>query len=343
MARNGTIANRTRLADLAEKANVSLATVSRVLNGKPGVAAETRQAVFMAMDELGYEKPASATVRTAGLVGLIVPDLSNPIFTVYAQFLENQLAAQSLMAVLCTSELGITSEIEYLEVLAERKVTGIIAVSGLTANTVAPIEPYQRILAQNIPLVAINGYSPQLKLSYFNCDDDAAITKSVTHLHSLGHTRIGMAIGPQRYIPSQRKVRAFLAAQTAAGCDASDSVLETQYTVEAGEAAARELVERGHTAIVCGSDLMALGAIRGVRGMGLSVPQDVSVIGYDDTPLIAYTSPALTTIRQPVRQIATAAVNALTEQIAGQAGHRTQMLFQPELIVRDSTGPVPSA
>jgi DNA-binding LacI/PurR family transcriptional regulator len=165
------------------------------------------------------------------------------------------------------------------------------------------------------------------------------------HLTSLGHSCIGLAVGPDRYIPAKRKVAAFLAHLEKAdpGCDGGPHVVTTLFTVEGGQAAAGELMDSGHTAIVCGSDLMALGAIRAARARGLRVPEDVSIVGFDDSPLMAFTDPPLTTVRQPVAGMGKAAVSALVSEISGTKVSRTELLFHPDLIVRGSTGPVPVA
>jgi alanine racemase len=136
---------RTRLADIAIQAGVSEATVSRVLNDKPGVAAETRQAVLTALDVLGYERPARLRKHSAGLVGLVVPELENPIFPIFAQVIESVLAQQGYTPVLCTQTPGGVTEDEYVEMLLERSVAGIIFVSGLHADTSQDPARYRRL------------------------------------------------------------------------------------------------------------------------------------------------------------------------------------------------------
>ncbi|MFE6993631.1 substrate-binding domain-containing protein, partial [Streptomyces pharetrae] len=119
--------------------------------------------------------------------------------------------------------------------------------------------------------------------------------------------------------------------------ESEQRIERTLFTVEGGHAAGAALLDKGCTGIICGSDLMALGVIRAVRERGLSVPEDVSVIGFDDSPLIAFTDPPLTTVRQPVHAMATAAVGALLEEVGGTPVQRTEFVFQPELVVRAST------
>ena len=336
--------DRTRLTDLAEQAGVSTATVSRVLNGKQGVSGQTRQAVLAALDVLGYERPEKLRNRSVGLVGLIVPELNNPVFPAFAQYIESMLAARGYTVLLCTQSPGGTTEDEYVEMLLDHRVDGIVFVSGLHADTTAARDRYHLLRSRGVPIVLVNGYADDIDAPFISTDDAAAMELAVRHLVSLGHRSIGLAIGPDRFVPARRKVEAFhreLASQLGVS-DAAPHIATTLFTVEGGQAAATELLSSGHTAIVCGSDLMALGAIRAVRSRGLAVPADVSVVGFDDSPLIAFTDPPLTTVRQPALAMGEAAVDTLVAEIGGVRGPRTELLFHPDLVVRGSTGAAPA-
>ncbi|MGC4804490.1 LacI family DNA-binding transcriptional regulator [Micromonospora sp. DT233] len=341
---------RARLSDIAQQAEVSEATVSRVLNDRPGVAPETRQAVLTALDVLGYERPARLRKRSAGLVGLVVPELENPIFPAFAQVIESTLAQSGFTPVLCTQTPGGVTEDEYVEMLLDRQVSGIVFVSGLHADTAAGHDRYRALLARPLPIVMINGYAPGIAAPFVSCDDREATELAVAHLVALGHRRIGLITGPDRFVPVQRRVAGWRAAMERL-TDLRDAELDalaelTLFGVEGGEAAAGRLLARGVTGLVCGSDLMALGAIRAARQRGRSVPDDVSVVGYDDSPLMAFTDPPLTTMRQPVAAMAVAAVRALVDEINGHGAPHSEYLFRPELVVRGSTAvarrPVPA-
>jgi DNA-binding LacI/PurR family transcriptional regulator len=166
---------------------------------------------------------------------------------------------------------------------------------------------------------------------------------AVSHLAHLGHTRIGLSIGPPRFVPSARKREGFAAALAAhvevPAEEAQHWVAEAVFSVEGGAAAAGELLDKGATAVVCGSDLMAIGAVRAARARGLSVPGDVSVVGFDDSNLVAFLDPPLTTVRQPVAQMGSQAVSALVDAIAGQPVASREYVFAPEMVLRGSTGP----
>ncbi len=334
-----------RLADIAAQAGVSEATVSRVLNGKPGVAATTRESVLAALDVLGYERPVRLRQRSAGLVGLITPELDNPIFPAFAQVIGQALTRQGYTPVLATQTPGGSTEDELTEMLVARGVSGIIFVSGLHADTTADTRRYDRLRAQGVPHVLINGFSPQVRAPFVSPDERAAMDLAVSHLSALGHRRIGLALGPERYVPVQRKTEGFVGAmRERLGLDAAQAlglVQHSLYSLEGGQAAASALLDRGCTAVVCASDLMALGAIREARRRGLTVPGDVSVVGFDDSPLIAFTDPPLTTIRQPVTAMGQAAVRALLEEVDGTPAPHTEFVFMPELVVRGSTASAP--
>src|SRR5437868_3758132 len=326
-----------RLADIAAQAGVSEATVSRVLNGKPGVAADTKQAVLTALDVLGYERPSRLRQVHTGLVGLIMPELSNPVFPAFAQVIESALAMSGYIAVLCTQTPGGVTEDDYTALLLKRGVSGIIFVNGMHADSRSDRLRYLRLIELGLPMVLINGFRADIEGHYISNDDVAAMDMAVGHLVSLGHRSIGLAVGQERFVPTIRKTDGFRRAMAdhAGVTEITDLVVNTLYTVEGGRSAARQLLERGCTAICCGSDVMAIGAIGGVRALGLRVPEDVSVLGFDDTPMTGYLDPPLTTIRQPVREMALAAVESLLDEIRGMPAPRGELLYRPELVVRD--------
>jgi len=329
-----------RLADIAKHADVSEATVSRVLNGRPGVAEGTRQAVLTALDVLGYDRPSRLRRASAGLVGLILPELTNPIFPAFAQVIETALVRHGFTPVLCTHTPGGVHEDDYVQMLLDRGVAGIIYISGQHADTTTDPSRYVRLRDRGLPIVLVNGYMPGVDAPFVSTDEDAALELTLNHLIHLGHTMIGLAIGPGRYVPARRTIAAYRRYMSELlGVHDVDELIETEmYTVEGGQAAAVRLVEKGCTALVCGSDLMALGAVRGVRAVGMRVPEDISVIGYDDSTLIAFTDPPLTTVRQRVLAMGETTVQALVDEIVGIPASRTEYVFRPELVVRGSTG-----
>ncbi|WP_329787488.1 substrate-binding domain-containing protein [Lentzea sp. DG1S-22] len=321
-----------RLAEVAAKVGVSEATVSRVLNGKPGVSDATRSAVLTALDVLGYERPTQLRGERARLVGLVLPELQNPIFPAFADVVGNALAQRGFTPVLCTRTAGGVTEAEYLELLLEQHVSGIVFAGGLYAQKDASHGHYQQMMSRKLPAVLVNAAIDDLAFPRVSCDDAVAVEQAYGHLTSLGHKRIGAVLGPPDHVPSQRKLEAIT---KSGGAD----VEHAMFSLEGGQAAATKLVQRGVTAIICASDPLALGAIRAVRRAGLDVPKDVSIIGYDDSAFMTCTDPPLTTVRQPIESMGRAAVELLANQISGNAVAPDELLFEPELVVRASTAP----
>jgi DNA-binding LacI/PurR family transcriptional regulator len=336
---NGT----ARLADIAAQAGVSEATVSRVLNGRPGVSASTRQAVMTALDLMGYERPPRLRQRSNGLIGLVTPELDNPIFPAFAQAIEKALTQHGYTPVLCTQLPGGAPEDEFTELLVDRGVSGIVFVSGLHADVTARMDRYTRLTDRGLPIVLVDGYNEHINAPFISADDRMAARLAVRHLADLGHRRIGLALGPRRFVPVIRKIEGYREAMSRlfGQDDVDDLISHSLFSVEGGQAAAAQLLDRGCTGIVCASDLMALGAIRAARQRGLAVPDDVSVVGFDDSPLIAFTDPPLTTVRKPIGPMAAAAVETLLEEVAGAPARHIELVFQPELVVRGSTGSGP--
>src|SRR5690606_4405749 len=279
----------TRLADIAAQAGVSEATVSRVLNGKPGVAATTRQSVLAALDVLGYERPVRLRQRSEGLVGLITPELENPIFPALAQVIGQALTRQGYTPVLATQTPGGSTEDELTEMLVDRGVAGIIYVSGLHADTTADTQRYDRLRAQGVPFVLVDGFSPKVQAPFISPDDRAAMALAVTHLVSLGHTLIGLTLGPKRFVPVRRKIGGFphivqeqrgLAAETVRRA----LIRHWVSTQGGGPAAVAARMDWGCTAVGCDRHTVALGARRAARQRALNGPKAISVAGVDGSP-----------------------------------------------------------
>ncbi len=329
-----------RLADVAQKVGVSEATVSRVLHGKAGVSDSTREAVLRALDVLGYERPTQLRGNRARLVGLVLPELQNPIFPALAEVIGGALAQRGFTPVLCTRTAGGLSEADYVELLLDQHASGVVFAGGHFAELASPHEHYKLLHARGIPVVLVNAAIDNLDFPCVATDDTTAAGQAFRHLASLGHERIGLVVGPEDHMPSRLKLAAFL--DHAQRADLFVAPVEhTLFSLEGGQAAATRMLRQRVTGIICGSDVLALGAIRAVRRAGLRVPGDVSVVGYDDSWLLNCTDPPLTTMRQPIESMGRAAVALLVNQMENVSVHPETLLFEPELVVRGSTGPAP--
>lgn len=328
----------TRLAAIAKFAGVSEATVSRVLHSKPGVSQATRDTVLTALDVFGFARPEPVRTERARLIGLVLPDLQNPVFPAFADVLGTALIQRGLVPALCTRTSDGVSEAHYVEMLLAQQVGGIVFVGGSYAD--AGPEQGRQLKQRKLPIVLINAADENLDVPRVCVDDAVAVEQALDHLTGLGHERIGLVLGPQGHVPSTRKLAGFARYWDAKGETRwRDWVDHTVFSVEGGRVSANRLLGEGVTGLVCGSDALALGAIKAVRKQGLSVPGDVSVVGFDDSTYMGMTDPPLTTVRQPTRAMATAAVGSLMAQLEGRAVTREEVLFDPELIVRGSTGP----
>jgi DNA-binding LacI/PurR family transcriptional regulator len=330
-----------RLAEVARKVGVSEATVSRVLNEKPGVSQATRTAVLTALDVLGYERPTKLRGERARLVGLFLPELQNPIFPAFGEVLGGALAQNGYTPVLCTQTVGGISEADYVELLLQQQVSGVVFVGGQYSQQGASHAHYARLTELKLPTVLVNAPIAELSFATVSTDDSVATQQAWNHLKQLGHSRIGLVLGPSDHMPSQRKLAA---AVSVAGDELpQERIVHSHYSLEAGQAAAAKLLQLGVTAMICASDPIALGAVRAVRRAGLRVPEDVSVIGFDDSALMNCVEPPLTTVRQPIETMGRMVIELLVSQIAGTASAPDEFLFEPELVVRGSTGPAPAA
>jgi len=327
-----------RLTEIAEYTGLSESTVSRVLNGREGVAETTRQAVLTAVDVLGYERPNRLKTQAERVVGVVMPNFENPIFPAFGSAVGGHLTQRGFTPLFGVTESGGPSEAEYVRSMVQRQVAGLVFISGLHSVSGQDHEHYRELSRRRLPVVAIDGLAEGLELACVSTDDREAVLLAVRHLTHLGHTRLGLAIADEEHVPGARKEQAFREYLTSEPA-ITGYVDRSLYSLEGGMAAATHLLRSGATAIICASDQMALGAVRAARKMGLDVPGDVSVIGFDDSAFMPLVDPAITTIRQPVDAMARAATGLLSAQITGRDSRPGEIQFEPELIVRDSTGP----
>jgi DNA-binding LacI/PurR family transcriptional regulator len=328
-----------RLAEVAKQVGVSEATVSRVLNGKPGVSEATRATVLTALDVLGYERPSKLRGDRARLVGLFLPELHNPIFPAFGEVVGGGLAQNGYTPVLCTQAAGGISEADYVDLLLQQQVSGVVFVGGQYTQEDAPHDHYRRLADLQLPTVLVNAPVEGLRFPTVSTDDAVAIELAWNHLIQLGHREIGLVLGPADHIPSRRKQEAAMRMSASSGIPLDPArIAHSHYNLEAGQAATSRLLAEGVTAVICASDPLALGAVRAVRRAGLTVPGDVSVVGFDDSALMNSTDPALTTVRQPIEPMGRMVIEMLVSQLAGTKVAAEEYLFEPELVVRGSTG-----
>jgi DNA-binding LacI/PurR family transcriptional regulator len=332
---------RPKLNEVAQRTGVSLATVSRVLNGRPGVSAETRRSVLDAAAELGYQEipPRSGS----GVLGIITPELDNPIFPHLAEAIGSRLARHGLLAMICPSTAETVNEQDYLDHFLDTEAAGVVVVNGRYSQVSLDFGPYELMRDKGLPVVLVNGMGKECPIPAVSIDLTEAGAGAVRHLADLGHRRIGCQVGPRRYWSARLMIEGWRSGMAERGISADDSLIsETLFTIEGGRAGVAKLLEAGATAVVTGSDLMAVGSVAGVKAWGKQVPGDVSVVGFDGTPITAYTDPPLTTFRQPLNRMAGTVTGLLLDEMHGRTSAGLH-LFTPELVVGGSTGPAPAS
>ena len=328
---------------MARRVGVSEATVSRVLNGKPGVSDATRESVLTALDVLGYERPTKLRGERARLVGLVIPELQNPIFPAFAEVLGAGLAQNGMTPVLCIQTAGGVSESDFVDLLMQQRVAGVIFAGGLYSQREADHEHYERIRERNLPAVLLNAAIDDLQMPQIVCDDASAMEQAMGHLLALGHQRIGLVLGPAgpRAVGAQAGHRA--ADRQGRRDRARPRAGRAQPVLAAGRSVGGEQAgrARGHRPGLRERPARARGDPGGPAGPAVACPRTSRSSGYDDSAFMSCTEPPLTTVRQPIEAMGRAAVDLLMRQIGGEDASSDELLFEPELVVRRSTGPVP--
>ena len=327
---------RPKISDVARIAGVSTATVSRVISSPDRVSVETRAAVQAAIDSTGYRLNHAARNlrrrRTGGIVAL-VPNLANPFFSQILSGIASVLGPAGYnLLVADTETAGADSLLDYAE---PSRADGLIVLDGrLSADA----------LRGRVPLVEACEWVPGLAAPRIRIDNLAAAELAIGHLYDLGHRRIGHVTGPRGNVLTESRLSGVRAALTARRLALTDEATYSgDFSIESGQAVAdawlRQSTESRPTALFFASDAMACGFIGEVQQRGLSVPTDVSVVGFDDIELVAHISPPLTTIRQPRTDIGRRAAERLLAKIVGDPVDEDTIL-PVELVIRASTCPV---
>jgi DNA-binding LacI/PurR family transcriptional regulator len=326
------------LRDVAEQAGVSLATASRVVSGLDNVRFETRERVERAMRELLYVPPGRRPAT--GMIGLLVPSLENPIFPALAQAMEERATEAGFASILCNTTAAAFREVDYVHMLLDRGADGMIFISCEMTNMSGDHDHYGRLVEEGARLVFVNGALNTLNVPSVGVDERTAGELATQHLIDLGHERIGYVAGPDHYLPTRQKAAGRRSALRAAGLDPDGLVAHGEdFSIEGGRSAVRELLARAEppTGVICSSDLMAIGALHEAAEQRLRVPENVSIVGFDGIDATAWTNPALTTVEQPIEEIAETAVNSLRTLMDDPGKPLPDSFFRPRLRHRAST------
>jgi LacI family transcriptional regulator len=329
------------LKDVAARVGVHPATASRALNPETRilVSEETTRRVLEAADSLGYRpNPLARSLRTrrSHTVGVLIPDLNNPLFPPIVRGLDDRLAEAGYVALIGNTDGDDERERVVFEQMRARHVDGFVLA---TAHLRSPL--LAEAASAELPVVLMNRLAEDYSFPSVSVDNERGIRMSVTHLAALGHRRIAHIAGPQDLSTGLSRYRGYLAAMAASGLPADPGlvVFAGAFSVQEGLRCCRELLELPErcTAVAAGNDMLALGCYAALDAAGLSCPGDLSIVGFNDMPFIDLLRPPLTTVRFPHYQVGTEAAQLLLERIGGTSGPVKILYLAPEFITRGST------
>jgi LacI family transcriptional regulator len=324
------------IGDVARRAGVSAATVSRVFNGTKYVAPDLEERVRAAVAELDYEPygPARALRQQRVRVwAVIIADVENPFFTSVVRGIEDVAYTNGYRLVLCNSDEDVTKETEYLDIALRERMAGVVIAAASTSES-----KVDRLTESGIPVVAIDREVESSSVNSVMVDNRGGARAATAHLLDNGWERIGCIVGPTRVSTSNQRLDGYRRALTERGHSVDKSLVRrADFRVEGGYKAARSLLERADPpdALFVANNLMTLGALHAVEDVGRAVPDDLGIVGFDDSPAADLIRPRLTVVAQPTYQIGQRAGQLLLTG-ADDSFTRHEVL-STELIVRDSS------
>jgi LacI family transcriptional regulator len=326
------------MRDVAERAGVSVTTVSHVINETRPVSDELRRRVLVAMDELGYQPNRLARSLRRGqthTIGMIIPDNANPFFAEVARGVEDASFENGYSLILCNSDGDLDKELLYTNVLIEKRVDGILFVAaGLSTDRILDLQ------AQRTPLVIVDRDLPDAAVDSVLTDNAQGGGLATQHLIELGHRRIACITGPSDVTPSADRVTGYRQMLREAEIPIDeDLIVKGDFRYDSAYQASIQLLqmEDPPTAIFACNDLMAVAAMRAALELGQKVPDDLSVVGFDDVRLAAFANPPLTTIAQPKYEIGAVAATMLLARMRNHDRPAHRRVFETSLVIRKST------
>jgi LacI family transcriptional regulator len=332
------------LEGVAKLAGVSRSTVSRVVNDHPSVRAEVREQVWRVIHETGYQPYAAArslVTRRTHILGVVIPEpitklFADPFFPILLYGITETCNAQHYYLMLSLFHGPAEQDDQYRRIVGNGHLDGVIIASTHMDDSLPP-----RLLQDDVPFAVVGRY-PDARVHGIDVDNIGGSRQAVEHLIRLGHTAIALISGPLTMTSGADRLAGYQQALAARGIALDqDLIVEGDYTEDSGYAAVKRLLRTPATAIFAASDIMAIGALKALHEAGRQVPQDMALVGFDDVPLASSVQPALTTVRQPIRQLGSAVAALLLELLAHPpercAPAHTSVL-PTELVVRRSCG-----
>jgi len=324
--------------DVAREANVSMATVSRVVNGNPNVKPSTRKKVLATIDRLGYRPNAVArglASKKTTTVGAIIPDISDIFFAELARGIEDIATMYKYNVILSNSDQNKEKELQLIDTMLEKQVDGIVFMGGTITE-----EHIQQFNTSSVPIVLAATHDASNKIPSVNIDYEHAAYEAAKYLIEIGNTKTAFVTGKEKSAADELKYEGYKKALQEASMDVIDDyVIRGDYNYDAGIQAARQLAKLTDppTAIFAASDEIALGVIHGAQDMGYDVPGDVQVYGFDNTRLSTMVRPTLSTVVQPMYDIGAVAMRLLTKFMNKEEVEEQNVILPHRLEKRDST------
>ncbi|MCR4402338.1 MAG: LacI family transcriptional regulator [Firmicutes bacterium] len=328
----------TTIKDVAMRAGVSPSTVSRALANSSNVKPETRDRILRAVKELNYTPNAlarSLRSRRSKTFGVMIPDIANPFFAELVKAIEASARKYGYNVVLCNSENDKRREIAYLALMREKQVDGLIFTTA--GDLAEAINSFQK--DSRIPVVLVDREIEGLTADTVVSDGRAGAIDAVRFLIAQGHSKIGCLRGPTHLPTSKHRAEGFVTAMNDSGLEVVPGwVLNCDFSLESGFEAGMRLAKMSGlpSAVFAVNDLAAIGFMQALESSGIKVPDDISVVGFDDVPLSRLVKPKLTTVAQPVRRMGEVAVKLLLQRISGRGRQVKRVVLPTELIIRES-------
>ncbi|WP_345383980.1 LacI family DNA-binding transcriptional regulator [Pseudonocardia yuanmonensis] len=329
------------MKDVAAHAKVSISTVSYVLNDSGPVAPERRNRVLDAIRLLDYspnESARSLKRRSASTIAMVVPDLTNQFFAMVTEGVQRAASAVDVLVVLVVPDATEQPEENQAKLLRSQRVDGVIYLSGTGSMPAAIYD-----LARSGPVVLVDEQIPGRDLPAVVCDSRRGAREVAAHVLEQGHRRLAVIGGPPALWTAQQRLAGYREAFAGAGLDPDSVPVHTgDYRLESGAAAAAAILDgpadKQPTALLCANDLMAIGAMECLKARGLRVPEDISVVGFDDLPMSALLTPRLTSVRQPAHEMGYRAAKVLFDLLEGNDDDAGELLATV-VQIRDSVCP----
>jgi LacI family transcriptional regulator len=328
------------IRDVAQRAGVAPITVSRVINNAGYVTQEKRERVEAAIADLKYVPNSLARsfrFKQTNTIALVLTDVTNPFWTEVARGVEDAAREQNFNVILCNTDESASRQAEYLSVLLQKQVDGILLVPA--NSTITPIE---LIRAQGTALVVLDRHVPAARVDVVRSDSEGGAYQLVEHVLSLGHRRIAVLTGPPDVSSAQDRVAGYRRALTEAGVDVEDLIFYGEFVQTSGYQMAQQalLATPRPTALFAANNFIAIGAWRALREAGLRVPDDMTLVAFDDLPASLMIEPFFTVAAQPGYEMGKQGTNLLLTRLAEETPAQPQEIILPtRLVVRRSSGP----